>query len=225
MRSSAYLACASLCLVLSSCSAPSATGARSVPAAEAPQLASSFAVPPRIASAVPPRPPSMTPPAMTRAANAPANGRRTREDVPHPAFFSGESSVGGGVYYLAFANGTPFGYYSYDSGGNYIYHQDLGWEYYEDANDSNHGIYLYDFSSGDWWYTSPQYPFPYLYDFSLGATLYYYPDTARAGHYTTNPRYFYDFGTNQIIAMPGPRTPRPSPSPVPCRVNCPVVNP
>lgn len=213
MKFTAYLAAASLCLALSSCSAPSANGARSASAADAPQFASSLPVPPRIASAVPPRPRSMTPPAMTPGASAPASGRRTMEDLPHPAFFSGETLVpnGNGVYYLAFANGNVFGYYSYWSSGNYIYHYDLGWEYYEDANDSNHGIYLYDFSSGHWWYTSPQYPFPYLYDFTLNATLYYYPDTTRTGHYTTSPRYFYDFGTNQIITMPGPATQTPPP--------------
>jgi hypothetical protein len=206
MKSRVYLACASLCLALSSCSAPSADGARSAPAADTPKSASSLPVPPRIASAVPPRPRSLARP----SASAPTNGRRTREDTPHPAFFSGESAVGGGVYYLAFSNGNVFGYYSYASNGNYVYHYDLGWEYYEDANDSSHGIYLYDFASGDWWYTSPQYPFPYLYDFTLGATLYYYPDTSRTGHYTTNPRYFYDFGTNQIISLPGPEaTPPP----------------
>ena len=33
--------------------------------------------------------------------------------TPHPAFFSGEASLGDGVYYLAFANGDYFGYYSF----------------------------------------------------------------------------------------------------------------
>jgi hypothetical protein len=42
-------------------------------------------------------------------------------------------------------------------------------------------------------------PFPYLYDFSLNALLYYYPDAGKPGHYTTNPRYFYNFATGQII--------------------------
>ena len=144
---------------------------------------------------------------MRRPASPPKGGRRTRETTPHPPFFNGEVSVGNGVYYLVFPNGNVFGYYSYSASGNYIYHFDMGWEYYQDANDANHGIYMYDFPSDHWLYTSPQYPFPYLYDFSYNATLYYYPDTSRPGHYTTNPRYFYNFGTSQIIKMPDPAVP------------------
>ena len=56
-------------------------------------------------------------------------------------------------------------------------------------------MYLYDFASNTFFYTSPSFPFPYLYDFSLKAFLYYFPDTNNAGHYTSNPRYFYNFGT------------------------------
>src|SRR5205823_8440866 len=47
----------------------------------------------------------------------------------HPAFFNGETALGGGFYYLQFANGTPFGYYSYLPDQNFIYHIDLGFEY------------------------------------------------------------------------------------------------
>jgi len=50
-------------------------------------------------------------------------------------------------------------------------------------------------------YTSPSFPFPYLYDFSLNTVLYYFPDPNNPGHYTTNPRYFYNFATGQIITM------------------------
>jgi hypothetical protein len=206
MKFTALLAGASFCLALSSCAAPGANGARSAPAADTPHFTSTLPIPPRITSAVPRRPRSMTPPATTPEVSAPGTGRRTLEAVPHPAFFSGETVVpnASGIYYLAFANGNVFGYYTYSSSGNNVYHYDLGWEYYEDANDSNNGIYLYDFASEHWWYTSPQYPFPYLYDFTLNATLYYYPDTTQTGHYTSNPRYFYNFATNAIIAMPGP---------------------
>jgi hypothetical protein len=115
------------------------------------------------------------------------------------------------VYYLALPNGNPFGYYSYLTDPNYIYHFDMGYEYLFDANDGSGGIYLYDFASSHWWYTSRLYPFPYVYDFSLNALLYYYPDANNAGHSTANPRYFYDFGISQIIgstaldpAFPGP---------------------
>src|SRR5439155_1298730 len=121
----------------------------------------------------------------------------------HPAFFSGEVSLGNGVYYLQFPNGTPFGYYAYLTDQNFIYHFDMGFEYLFDANDANHGIFFYDFMSNHFFYTSPSFPFPYLYDFSLNSVLYYYPDPNNPGHYTTNPRYFYNFATGQIITMRG----------------------
>jgi len=119
----------------------------------------------------------------------------------HPPFFTNEVSLGNGVYYLQFPNSTPFGYYSYLSDPRFIYHFDMGYEYWFDANDGHSGIYFYDFASNHFFYTSPSFPFPYLYDFSLNAVLYYYPDTQRPGHYTTNPRYFYNFATGQIITM------------------------
>ena len=119
--------------------------------------------------------------------------------LAHPAFFTGETAVGNGVYYLTLSSGNYFGYYSYLSDPHYIYHFDLGYEYVFDANDGNDGVYFYDFTSNDFFYTSPKFPFPYLYDFGLKATLYYYPDTTNAGHYTTNPRYFFNFATGQII--------------------------
>ncbi len=117
----------------------------------------------------------------------------------HAAFFTGEAALSNGVYYLSFPNGDYFGYYSYLSNPRYIYHFDLGYEYWFNANDGKDGVYLYDFASGTFFYTSPTFPFPYLYDFSLNAVLYYYPNTNSTGHYTTNPRYFYNFGTGAII--------------------------
>ena len=68
-----------------------------------------------------------------------------------------------------------------------------------DAQDSAHGVYLYDFASSTFWYTSPSFPFPYLYDFSLNAYLYYYPDDPADGRYTHSPRYFYDLTHGTII--------------------------
>jgi plastocyanin len=118
----------------------------------------------------------------------------------HPAFFNGETALGGGFYYLQFANGTPFGYYSYLPNQNFIYHIDLGFEYLFDANDANNGIYFYDFASSSFFYTSPS-TFPDLYDFSLNAWLYYLPDVANPGHYTHNPRWFYNFATGQWITL------------------------
>jgi hypothetical protein len=116
-----------------------------------------------------------------------------------PAFFTGQVSVGSGVYYLSFLNGNYFGYYSFLTDPHYIYHFDLGYEYVFDANDGNSGVYFYDFESGDFFYSSPIFPFPYLYDFGLNSVLYYYPDTSSSGHYTSNPRYFFEFATGQII--------------------------
>ncbi len=116
-----------------------------------------------------------------------------------PAFFNGEVALGNGVYFLTLPNGNVFGYYSFLTNPNYLYHFDLGYEYVFDAQDGHGGVYLYDFASNTFFYTSPTFPFPYLYDFSLNSVLYYYADTTRPGHYTTNPRYFYDFALGRII--------------------------
>jgi len=105
------------------------------------------------------------------------------------------------VYYLQFPNGTPFGYYAYLTDQHFIYHFDMGYEYWFDANDGHNGIFFYDFMSNHFFYTSPSFPFPYLYDFSLNTVLYYFPDPNNPGHYTSNPRYFYNFATGQIITM------------------------
>ena len=122
--------------------------------------------------------------------------------APLPStFFDGETALGNGVYYLAFPSGNYFGYYSFLPDSNYLYHFDLGFEYVFDAGDGNNGVYLYDFASSDFFYTSPNFPFPYLFDFNLGSTVYYYPDPANPGHYNTNGiRYFYVFNTGQIIS-------------------------
>ena len=118
----------------------------------------------------------------------------------HPAFFDGAVALDNNVQYLAFPAGNIFGYYTFRSDANYLYHFDLGDEYVINTNDSQNGVYLYDFKSGSFFYTSPSYPFPYLYDFSLGAVLYYYPDPNNPGRYNTNgTRYFYNFATGQII--------------------------
>ena len=119
----------------------------------------------------------------------------------HASFFAGETALTGGVYYLTFPDGNYFGYYSYLTDPNYLYHFDLSYEYVFDANDGKNGVYFYDFQSSDFFYTSPSFPFPYLYDFGLQSTVYYYPDPNNAGHYNTNGvRYFYVFSTGQIIS-------------------------
>ncbi len=124
--------------------------------------------------------------------------------VTGTSFFSGEVNLGSQVCYLALPNGSPFGYYSHlgtyltdsfgSSYGSYLYHFDMGYEYAVNALDSKGGVYLYDFASQTWFYTSPSFPFPYLYDFKLNAVLYYYPDANNPGRYNTDGvRYFYNF--------------------------------
>jgi hypothetical protein len=175
-------------------------GGGSVPAKTPTQSASSgFKIPAKISAAVPPAPPAMTPPKLS------SNTRRTSSGGTHPAFFAGETALSNGVYYLTLPNGNVFGYYTYLTDPNYIYHFDMGFEYMSDPSDGHGGIYFYDDASGHWWYTARDYEFPYLYDFTLNTTLYYYPDTQNAGHYTTNPRYFYNFATSKIINLPDPR--------------------
>ncbi len=142
-----------------------------------------------------------TPTATPTATRTPTPTPSATPTPTHPAFFSGEVALGNGVYYLQFPNGTPFGYYSYLTDPRWIYHFDMGYEYWFDANDGHSGIYFYDNASTHFFYTSPSFPFPYLYDFTLNTVLYYFPDTNRPGHYTTNPRYFYNFATGQIITM------------------------
>ena len=118
-----------------------------------------------------------------------------------PPFFTGEVPLSNGVYYLAFAGtGNPFGYYAYLSDPHFIYHFDLGYEYWFDAQNAQNGIFLYDFASQSFFYTAPGFPFPYLYDFSLQAILYYFPDPNNPGRYNTNgTRYFYNFATGRVI--------------------------
>jgi hypothetical protein len=114
-----------------------------------------------------------------------------------PPFFDGAAALANNVYYLTAPNGNIFGYYSmlyYP----YVYHFDLGFEYFIDANNAGHGGYLYDFSSDTFFYTEPNL-FPYIYDFKLGSWLFYYANTSSPGRYTSNPRYFFNFNTGQII--------------------------
>ena len=104
------------------------------------------------------------------------------------------------MFYLGFANGNYFGYYSFLSDPNYIYHFDLGYEYVFDAADGNAGVYFYDFKSSTFFYTSQTFPFPYLYDFTLNTVLYYFPDPSHPGRYNTDGiRYFARLDNGQII--------------------------
>ena len=99
--------------------------------------------------------------------------------------------------YLQFPDGNFFGYYNVQS-YPILYHYDLGYESFVDAG--SEAAYLYDFTSGHWWYTSNTL-FPYLYDFTLKTWIYYFPNTTNPGHYTSNPRYFSILSTGQILTM------------------------
>ena len=137
----------------------------------------------------------------TRYDNAKADWVLPAAADARPSFFHEEAALSDGVYYLAFLETSmPFGYYAYLIDPHYLYHFDLGYEYVFDAKDGKAGVYLYDFASNGFFYTSPTFPFPYLYDFALSSMVYYYPDPGRLGRYNTNGvRYFYRFDTGQII--------------------------
>jgi beta-glucanase (GH16 family) len=116
----------------------------------------------------------------------------------HPPFFTGEVYLANGVYSLAFpGTGYLFGDYAY-LGSGWIYHFDMGYDYVCPGNGSE--VYLWDLTSGHWWYTNSG-DFPFLYDFSLNAWLYYVPDAKNPGHYTTSPRYFVNMTTRQTFTM------------------------
>jgi hypothetical protein len=118
-------------------------------------------------------------------------------ETAYPSFFAGETSLGSGIYYLQFPDGSPFGYYNYPS-TSIIYHYDMGFEGFIPGSASD--IYLYDFTSNHWLYTSSML-FPYLYDFTLKTWIYYFPNPADSGHYTANPRYFSNLTTGQVFTM------------------------
>ncbi|HWF19102.1 MAG TPA: hypothetical protein VG754_07535 [Verrucomicrobiae bacterium] len=117
----------------------------------------------------------------------------------YPQFFNGQASLTNGNFFLAFTNGMPFGYYDLGSFNFPIfYHYDMGFELFMDAGDGQGSAYLYDYASSTYWYTSPQL-FPYLYDFSLNTWLYYFPDKNQPLHYSSNPRYFFNFAKGVVI--------------------------
>ncbi len=110
--------------------------------------------------------------------------------APPAAFLTGEAYVGSDVYYLQFPDSNVFGYYNFPS-SSILYHYDLGFEAFIPGSASD--IYLYDFTSTHWWYTSSSL-FPYLYDFTLNTWIYYFSGT-------TNPRDFSNLTTGKIFTM------------------------
>ncbi len=71
-------------------------------------------------------------------------------------FFTGQTYLGSGVYYLQFPNSNVFGYFKFVS-GSILYHYDMGFEAVVLANDAQGDVYLYDFTSGHWFYTGPSF--------------------------------------------------------------------
>jgi hypothetical protein len=120
------------------------------------------------------------------------SGLNANATAPAP-FFAGEAALGSGWFYLATSPQNIFGYYNM---GNfpYIFHQDMGWEYFVDAKNAAHGGYFYDFADGAFFYTEPG-TFPYLYDFTANSWVYYAPENGTTDHYSSNPRWFYNLAT------------------------------
>jgi hypothetical protein len=129
--------------------------------------------------------------------------------LPPSLFFANQTNVPGlnvvvpgstntTTDYLQFPDGVPFGYYTLVA-YPWFYHHDLGYEYLFEANDGAQGVYFYDLNSQSFWYTNPSI-YPILYDFSLNDWIYYYPNKSDPGHYTSDPRYFYNYATKQVIS-------------------------
>lgn len=118
----------------------------------------------------------------------------------HPPFFNGEVDLGSGIFWLTFSDSVAFGSYSYNF-FPWLYHFDLGFEYFFDANNAAQGAYLWDAILGQFFYTDPDI-FPFLYNFGTASWFFYFPDTIRPGHYTTTPRAFWDFGGNRVVYSP-----------------------
>jgi hypothetical protein len=81
---------------------------------------------------------------------------------------------------LQFPDGNLFGYYALLEGSagtadSIFYHVDLGYEYVQPGGASG-SVYLYDFASAHWWYSSSSL-FPYFYDFTLSTWIYDFPNT------------------------------------------------
>jgi len=104
--------------------------------------------------------------------------------VAHAFLLTPTDSFGGAFAGTNLKLSPWFGYYTFAS-YPLIYQYSLGYEYVFPAGS---GVYLYDYTSGHFWYTQSNY-FPFIYDFSLNCYLYYYPGN---GH----PRYFYKFSAS-----------------------------
>lgn len=124
--------------------------------------------------------------------------------APPAAFFNGETPLDGGWFWMDQAGDTNhiFGEFTYSSASfPFIYHLDMGWEYFFDADNAQRGGYFYDFTDGAFFYTEPGL-FPYLYDFKANSWMWYDPLTVPTsdGHfYTSNPRWLFNFTTGMWV--------------------------
>lgn len=121
----------------------------------------------------------------------------TFSSVAPAPFFNGEAPLGNDWYYLSPDTNNVFGYVDLID-FPYIFQLDMGWEYFFDAGNAQHGAYFYDFTDGVFFYTQPSL-FPYIYDFRANAWMYYSPLSGSPGRYTSKPRWFYNFSTNQWV--------------------------
>jgi hypothetical protein len=112
----------------------------------------------------------------------------------HSSFFQGETLLSGGSGFYNLTSGLNgfFGTYAYFPSQLAIYHTTLGIELLFTNTDANRGIYTYDVSSGDIWYTSPTL-YPFIYDFTTSQWLEYQVNT---GNGTKGSRSFYSFTYN-----------------------------
>ena len=113
---------------------------------------------------------------------------------------TGYTIITGGSSYLGWSDcGAPvdgwnnsswYGWlYADTSFGNWIYQGNHGWQYVWDAGD--HGAYVYDSATGDWWFTSKSF-YPYIYDYSVSGWLFYHDGA-------TPDREFWDYNSGSLI--------------------------
>ncbi len=130
--------------------------------------------------------------ALVTVASSPLEAATTTPPQPTdfftPEVFLGDAGNGYEAYYLDY-----FNYYAYQPDEmEYIYKYNFGFLYYfsPDSNLSTNEAYFYDFTTGDYFYTSADL-YPYFYSFNRDSFLYYFEDSS--------PREFYDFGTSSFI--------------------------
>jgi autotransporter-associated beta strand protein/T5SS/PEP-CTERM-associated repeat protein len=114
---------------------------------------------------------------------------------------TGYTVVSGGSSYLDWSDGgAPINgwndsswygsFYTDTIFGNWIYHENHGWQYIFDVGDE--GIYIYDVATGSWWFTTETF-YPYIYDYGIGSWLYYVDGT-------TPYRNFWSYAVNGLVS-------------------------